>query len=140
MASLRRLALALVTPLVVTLTITAPAAAQSTYTWANSGDSAWLTPGNWNPPTSFPGTTNNSGYVVASTGSTISISANITDGGTSRGITVPGGGTVILSGANTYSGTTLVTGGTLQVANSAGSATGSGMVGVASPARLSGTG
>jgi autotransporter-associated beta strand protein len=253
MSPIRRLALALVTPLVVTLTVTAPAAAQGIFTWNTSGDNAWLTAGNWNGPSAtFPGTTNNVGiannnagdtatfasalpsgniagidmggggaagllqlgaitfsnttgslaignssplsagtlrlngadvngqletilsntsgsqtltiqnsvgagtqpltvllgslptggvgYVVAGNGSTIAISANITDGGTPKGITIPGGGTVILSGANIYSGTTLVTGGTLQVANTSGSATGSGMVGVASPGRLSGTG
>src|SRR5439155_394128 len=57
----RRLTLALVTPLVATLTVTAPAAAQGTFTWNNSGDNAWLTAGNWSPATSFPGTTNNPG-------------------------------------------------------------------------------
>jgi len=251
MAAVRRLALALVTPLVATLAITAPAAAQGTFTWNNATGNAWLTAGNWSPATNFPGLTGNatgnnagdtasfasilpsgnavgidmstgsnnanqllqlgaitfsntsngltvgnssnnktgtlqlngatvngqqetilsntsgsqtltiqnsvgsgtqnttvllgslpngSGYVVAGNGSSISISTAISDGGNNKGITVPGGGTVILSGANTYSGTTLVTGGTLQVANTSGSATGSGMVGVASPARLSGTG
>jgi len=250
MVSVRPLALALVTPLVATLTVTAPAAAQGTFTWNNSGDNAWLTAANWSPSTNFPGTTNNagiannnagdtaafastmpsgniagidmgaggaagqlqlgaitfsnnsggltignsspvslgtlrlngadpldptilsntsgsqtltipnsvgggaqplivllgslpngSGNVVASTGSTINISALISDGGNNKGITVPGGGMVSLSGANIYSGTTLVTGGTLQVANAPGtSATGSGMVGVAAGARLSGTG
>lgn len=254
MATVRRLTLALVTPFVATLIISAPAAAQSTVSWNNSADSAWLTPGNWSPPATFPGTTNNgalangnagdtasfdatlpsgnfagidmsgvggaagalqlgaitfsnnsgsltvgnssgtpsssgtlrlnganvngqpdtilsntgtqtltiqnnvggginsmplqlgtltngSGYVVAAnTGSTISISTVITDALNNKGITIPGSGTVILSGANNYAGTTLVTGGTLQVANTSGSATGSGFVGVASPGRLSGTG
>src|SRR5262245_16945920 len=59
MAPVRKLALALVTQLVATLTITAPDAAQSTINRHNSSDSAWLTPGNWNPPATFPGTTSN---------------------------------------------------------------------------------
>jgi autotransporter-associated beta strand protein len=251
MVPVRRLALALVTPLVATLTIAAPAAAQGTFTWNNIAANGWLTAGNWSPSTSFPGRTgnatgnnagdtavfastlssgnavgidmstgsnnanqllqlgaitfsntsnglivgnssnnkagtlqlngatvngqpetilsnssgsqiltiqnsvgagaqpmtvllgslpNSSGYVVASTGSTINISTVISDGGNNKGITVPGGGTVILSGANTYSGLTIVTGGTLQVANTTGSATGIGSVQVAAGARLSGTG
>src|SRR5688500_12217781 len=60
MAPVRRLALALVTPLVATLTIAAPAVAQTTYTWSNNAGNAWLTPGNWNPSTNFPGSTSTS--------------------------------------------------------------------------------
>src|SRR5436190_9513279 len=61
MAPVRRLALALLTPLVATLTIATPAAAQSTYTWSNSGANDWLNAGNWSgSPVNFPGTTNNS--------------------------------------------------------------------------------
>lgn len=241
MAPVRRLALALVTPLVATLTITAPAVAQTTYTWSNSGASDWLTATNWSPSTSFPGTTNNiaggnagdtavfgltlpsgnavsidmsagaangllqlgaitfsnssnslavgttsagtlrlngtlvgsqtdtilsntsglqslaiqgasttlrlgtltngSGYVFASSGSTISISTPITDGGSPKGITVQGGGTLSLSsGASDYTGTTLVEQGRLHVTNTSGSATGTGPVAVNAGAKLSGTG
>jgi autotransporter-associated beta strand protein len=57
MVPVRRLALALVTPLVATLTITAPAAAQSTFTWTNSATNGWLTAGDWSPSTNFPGLT-----------------------------------------------------------------------------------
>src|SRR5262249_19212028 len=60
MAPVRRLALALVTPLVATLLIAAPAAAQSTFTWNTSSDAAWLTASNWSASTSFPGFTANS--------------------------------------------------------------------------------
>lgn len=244
MALVRRLALALVTPLVATLTVAAPAVAQSTYTWSNSGASDWLNAGNWSgSPSNFPGITNSStgnnagdtavfagtlpsgnavgidmsstgtpallqlgvitfsntsnsltvgnssatdgtlrlngvtvggqsdtvlsntsgtqtltiqspsltlrlgtltngvGYVFASSGSTISISTPITDGGTPKGITVQGGGIVTLSsGASDYTGTTLVQQGTLHVTNTSGTATGTGPVSVNAGAKLSGTG
>src|SRR5262245_17300833 len=60
MVSVRRIALALVTPLVATLVVTAPAVAQTTYTWTNTAANAWLTSGNWDA-TPFPGTTDTSG-------------------------------------------------------------------------------
>lgn len=60
MAPVRRLALALVTPLLATLLIAAPAAAQIAYTWSNSSDNAWLNTSNWTP-TGFPGTISTSG-------------------------------------------------------------------------------
>lgn len=49
-------------------------------------------------------------------------------------------GTVILSGASTYTGTTTVTGGMLRVENATGSATGSGPVEIAAGATLGGHG
>lgn len=56
-------------------------------------------------------------------------------------VTKSGSGTQILSGQNTYSGTTSVTAGTLLVNNSAGSATGSGVVAVSGTGTvLGGTG
>ncbi len=51
-----------------------------------------------------------------------------------------GGGTVILTNANTYDGTTTVTAGTLLANNSTGSATSAGAVGVSSGATLGGSG
>jgi autotransporter-associated beta strand protein len=78
--------------------------------------------------------------IFVNTGATIAISTGISDGGAGRGITSYGAGTVVLSGANTHSGGTVVEEGTLRVANSSGSATGSGPVTVASGATLSGTG
>src|SRR5262245_41998352 len=229
MVSVRRIALALVTPLVATLVVTAPAAAQTTYTWTNTADNAWLTSGNWDA-TPFPGITSTSGtnndtavfaanlpslnavsignsflqlgaitfsntssslsvssspsgtvrlngatvnsqadtvlsnsgnqtltiqsssslelnaaltanYFVANSGATINVMSTIAPKtGTVQSVRVQGGGTVIFSGANTYNDGTLVSSGTLQVANSGNSGTGSGGVTVSTPGRLSGTG
>jgi autotransporter-associated beta strand protein len=250
MAAVRRFALSLVTPFVAMLTVTAPAVAQSTFTWNNNAANSWLTAGNWSPATSFPGLTgtptgNNAGdtasfgttlpsgnavgidmspgsnnanqllqlgaitfsnnsnglviansstnktgtlrlngatvasqvdtilsnisgsqvltiqnsaaggsqamtlqlnatnltnYIVANTGATINVATNIVPSVNIQSITFQGGGTLMLSGANTYDGGTLVSAGTLQVANASGSATGTGTVSVVAGARLSGTG
>jgi autotransporter-associated beta strand protein len=79
--------------------------------------------------------------IHANVGSTISISAAISETGGSNGITFAGQGTTILSGtANSYSGGTTVSAGTLRVTNSSGSATGNGPVMVTPGATLSGTG
>lgn len=51
-----------------------------------------------------------------------------------------GSGVLTLSGNNSYSGTTIVSAGTLKVANTTGSATGSGTVTVNSGAKLAGSG
>ncbi len=50
------------------------------------------------------------------------------------------GGTVVINSANTYTGTTTVTAGTLEANNTAGSATGSGSVILGSTAKLAGSG
>jgi autotransporter-associated beta strand protein len=55
-------------------------------------------------------------------------------------VTVDGGGTVILSNANTYTGSTTVSAGTLLVSNTSGSATGTGNVSVHAGGTLAGTG
>ena len=58
----------------------------------------------------------------------------------SGAVTKTGGGTLALTGANTYSGLTTVSVGTLLVSNTTGSGTGTGSVSVASGAILGGTG
>ena len=73
---------------------------------------------------------------VAGSGHT-AISGAINGGG---GLTQNGPGTLTLSAANTYSGVTTVSGGTLQVSNTTGSATGSGNVNVNSGGLLTGSG
>lgn len=98
--------------------------------------------------------TNNSLFASATLtiGSNSSLNANpaptttfvgvISDGigGKSLALTKAGGGTQILGSANTYSGGTIINGGSLRLTNTSGSATGSGPVTVNSGGTLSGTG
>jgi autotransporter-associated beta strand protein len=72
------------------------------------------------------------GVVIDSGTNTIGIAQALLDGGTGGGLTKTGNGTLQLNGANTYTGTTLVSAGTL-----GGSGTIAGPVSVASGARLS---
>ena len=69
-----------------------------------------------------------------------STSVSGTIGGAGGSLVKVGGGTLTLSGANTYTGGTTVTGGTLAANNASGSATGTGGVQVQSGATLAGTG
>ncbi len=55
-------------------------------------------------------------------------------------LTINGSGVIVLSGENTYEGKTEVSSGTLEVANSAGSATGSSTLTIADGATLTGSG
>jgi len=82
----------------------------------------------------------NNAVIHANTDTTINISNVISETGGSRGITFSGQGTLVLSAANTYTGGTTVSQGTLRTANTTDSATGNGTVTVASGATLSGTG
>jgi fibronectin-binding autotransporter adhesin len=66
--------------------------------------------------------------------------ADATTTGTNNGITKSGAGTLALTAANTYTGATSVTAGTLLVNNTTGTGTGTGAVSVASGATLGGTG
>ena len=78
---------------------------------------------------------------MGNTGSNGAFSGEIADGtGNMVKLVKVGSGTQTLSGANTYTGTTTVNGGTLLVMNGAGSGTGTGAVTVNTTATLGGTG
>jgi autotransporter-associated beta strand protein len=68
------------------------------------------------------------------------MSGAIRNTGADTGLTKNGDGTLVLSGANTYSGATTISAGTLLANTSSGSATGTGAVTVASTGTLGGTG
>ena len=82
----------------------------------------------------FLGNTNVDVYV--SSGVIVIINGVISDGGNGRSITMKSSGTLILNGANTYTGTTYVNSGTLQIGN--GGTTGSinSPVTVSSPGKI----
>jgi autotransporter-associated beta strand protein len=60
---------------------------------------------------------NATGLINPQSTSILTLSGNITDGTASNGITVNGAGTVVLTGANAYSGVTTISAGTLQIDN-----------------------
>ncbi len=102
---------------------------------------------NWNADFSYVGATNSlnlgAGAVALGASRQVTVSANtlivggaISDGGNAYGLTKTGTGTLTLSGASTYSGTTTVSAGTLLV----NGALGSGPVSVADGATLGGSG
>jgi autotransporter-associated beta strand protein len=78
-------------------------------------------------------------YSIGANGSNTTFLGRITNGVGAVSITKVGTGTLALSGNNTYSGATTVSGGTLLVNNTAGSGTGSGAVSVTA-GTLGGTG
>ncbi|WP_211609961.1 autotransporter-associated beta strand repeat-containing protein [Paraburkholderia haematera] len=57
---------------------------------------------------------NNSGIFATGSGATLTVSGAVSGGASPNALTVSGPGTVVLSGVNTYTGGTLVSGGTLQ--------------------------
>jgi fibronectin-binding autotransporter adhesin len=87
------------------------------------------------------GTTAGSTRTITANGtSTLTIGGIISNGTTANSLTEAGTGTIKLSNANAYTGTTTVNGGTLLITNTTGSGTGSGSVTVSSPGLLGGTG
>jgi fibronectin-binding autotransporter adhesin len=78
---------------------------------------------NGNSTIAAPISLNATGLFNPQATSTLTLAGNITDGTASNGITVNAAGTVVLTGANSYSGLTTISAGTLQIDN--GGTTGS---------------
>ena len=83
------------------------------------------------------GTGDRSATLHAAAGGTVAFTGTLSG---DAGIFVEGGGTVMLGAANAYTGPTVVSDGTLRVANVSGSGTGSGAVTVRNGGRLAGNG
>jgi MYXO-CTERM domain-containing protein len=79
-------------------------------------------------------------FTLNNTSANFTISGAIGNSTGTAGLTKAGAGTLILSAANTFTGTTTVSAGTLLVNNATDSGTGSGEVNVNSGATLGGTG
>lgn len=83
-------------------------------------------------------------YLASKTGSRANFQGTIADvgvGAAKSSVSIDGGGIVALSGNNTYAGgTTVINNSTLMIINTAGSATGTGVVTVESGSTLGGTG
>ena len=75
---------------------------------------------------------------IDTNGNNVTIAGNVSGNGAA--LTKAGGGTLTFSAANTYTGSTTITGGTLMVTNTTGSGTGYGAVTVKTGATLGGTG
>jgi autotransporter-associated beta strand protein len=93
---------------------------------------------NWNGDFTFTGANNlnlgtgsvtlGSSLTATTSASILTVGGNIGDGGNNRGLTKAGDGTMILNGANTYTGATAITGGVLRITNSTGLGTAAGGV------------
>ena len=81
---------------------------------------------------------NSQTWTVTDSGTTLTASNEISGSGSS--LTKAGAGTLILSGANTYTGGTTVSAGTLLVNNLTGSGTGTGALSIGASATLGGSG
>jgi fibronectin-binding autotransporter adhesin len=85
---------------------------------------------NWVGDFTFAGTNNlnlgtgnvalGSSLAVTTSASTLTVGGAISDGGTNRGLTKAGSGTLVLNGANSYGGLTNITAGVLRITNATG--------------------
>jgi autotransporter-associated beta strand protein len=88
----------------------------------------------------FTGSTSLSGQRTLTVENSTTFGGGLTEGESGSGLVKAGGGTLIIAGASSYSGPTVVNGGHLVVNNSTGSGTGSGHVTVSSGGTLGGGG
>ena len=113
----------------------APGDTTSTLTLAGTGTSFPLSNNGGNHTIAVPLVLQSNISVSATTGSSLTISGPISEASPGTSVTLAGGGVLVLSGSNTYTGGTIINGGILVAANGAtstsganGSATGSGSV------------
>ena len=114
----------------------------ATLTLANTAGSATISDSGGNHTIAVPITLASNLSVTASTGSALAIAGGISDGGSGLSLSFSGGGELILSGTDAYSGGTNITGGTLDIAAASALPT-SGLVAISGGGRLvlgSGTG
>ncbi len=108
----------------------------STLTLAGTGTSFPLSNNGGNHTIAVPLVLQSNLSVSATTGSSLTISAPVSEASPGTSVTLAGGGVLVLSGSNTYTGGTIINGGILVAANGTagsasganGSATGSGSV------------
>ena len=95
------------------------ASGASTLTLANPAGSATISDSGGNHTINAPIVLGSNLSVTPTTGSSLSVAGGISDGGTGMSVTLGGGGTLFLSGANTYSGSTIIANGVLNFVNNA---------------------
>jgi fibronectin-binding autotransporter adhesin len=84
----------------------------------------------WNGDYTFTGANNlnlgtgavtmNNSVALTTTANTLTVGGNIGDGGSNRSLTKAGGGTLVLTGANTYGGATTINSGVLRITGATG--------------------
>ena len=107
----------------------------STLTLANTAGSATISDSGGNHTIAAPIVLGSNLSVTATTGSVLTIAGGISESGTSCAVNVSGSGELILSGTDTYTGGTTVSGGTLDIAAPSALA-GSGLVTITAGGRL----
>ena len=91
----------------------------STLTLTNTSGTVSIADSGGNQTIAVPVVLGSNLSVSATAGSSLTISAPVSQANAGTSVTLTGGGTLILSGSNTYTGGTTISGGTLEVANAA---------------------